>query len=240
MKLDGRIAIVTGAASGIGAAIARRFLAEGAKVLAVDRIAFSLPDACTFEMDVIHPEAPMMIAAKAAHAFGGIDILVNNAGVSAFMALESHTDVFWDETIAINLSGVFKLSRACLPWLKKSAAGRILNMGSVMSSFGAEGMAAYAASKHGVLGLTRALAAELGVHKITVNCIQPGAILTGITGPTFEAMPDFRQFWENKAALKRIGKPEDIAATAAFLASDDASFISGHGIFVDGGAMQQP
>jgi NAD(P)-dependent dehydrogenase (short-subunit alcohol dehydrogenase family) len=108
-----------------------------------------------------------------------------------------------------------------------------------MSTFGAAGMAAYTAAKHGVLGLTRALGSELGPHGITVNCIQPGAILTGMTEPMFKDMPESKIFWENKAALKRLGKPEDIANVVAFIASDDAGFVTGHGIFVDGGAMQQ-
>jgi 3-oxoacyl-[acyl-carrier protein] reductase len=239
VKLHNRIAIVTGAASGIGNAIAQRFLAEGAMVLAVDRNPFDLAGAHVLTADVSDITAAERIVGKCTADFGGIDILVNNAGISGFMELENHTDEFWNTTLDIDLSSLFRMSRASLPALKKSSYGRIINMGSIMSSFGSAGLAAYATAKHGVLGLTRALASELGPHGITVNCIQPGAILTGMSKPTFDDMPDFKAFWENKAALKRLGKPEDIANVAAFLASDDAGFVSGHGIFVDGGAMQQ-
>jgi 3-oxoacyl-[acyl-carrier protein] reductase len=240
VKLENRIAIVTGAASGIGNAIAKRFLAEGARVLAVDRNTFDMAGAQIFRADLSDTAAATSIAQKCVADLGGIDILVNNAGISGFMELENHTDDFWHDTLDIDLSSVFRMCRASLPTLKSSRFGRVINMGSVMSTFGNTGLAAYAAAKHGVLGLTRALASELGPHGITVNCIQPGAILTGMTEPTFETMPDFKLFWENKAALKRLGTPQDIANVAAFLASDDASFVSGHGIFVDGGAMQQP
>ncbi len=180
------------------------------------------------------------IIAAATQALGGIDILVPNAGISSFMPLDGHPDALWDAMIGINLSSVFRLCRAALPALKASRQGRIITIGSVMSDHGDAGMAAYAASKHGVLGLTRSLATELGPFGITVNCVQPGAILTGITAPAFAAMPDFETLWRDKAALKRIGTPQDIAHVIAFLASAEADFVSGHGIIVDGGAMAHP
>jgi NAD(P)-dependent dehydrogenase (short-subunit alcohol dehydrogenase family) len=108
-----------------------------------------------------------------------------------------------------------------------------------MSSFGEAGMTAYSASKHAVLGMIKSVAAEVGAFGITVNCIQPGAIDTPMTAPAFTAMPEFKQRWVDKAALGRLGQPEDIADVAAFLASDDARFMSGHGLFVDGGATQR-
>ncbi len=230
-RLAGRRALVTGAASGIGKATAARFAAEGARVFGVDIAA-----GCDLAADV-STNANAIIAA-AAGALGGLDVLVNNAGVSGVEAIETHGDDVWDRMLAVNLSAVFRLSRAAVPLLRASAAARIVNVGSVMSSFGAAGLVAYAASKHGVLGLTRALATELGPDGITVNCVQPGAIETGMTAPTFNASPEFADYWRDKAALKRLGQPEDVANVIAFLASDDAGFVSGHGIFVDGGAMQ--
>jgi NAD(P)-dependent dehydrogenase (short-subunit alcohol dehydrogenase family) len=230
-RLAGRRALVTGAASGIGRATAARLAGDGARVFGVD-----VADGCDLVADV-SADADAIVAA-AAGTLGGLDILVNNAGVSGFEPFETHGDDVWDRMLAVNLSAVFRLSRAAVPLLKASSAARIVNVGSVMSSFGAAGLAAYTASKHGVLGLTRALATELGPDGITVNCVQPGAIETGMTAPTFTASPEFAEYWRDKAALKRLGRPDDVAAVIAFLASDDAGFVSGHGIFVDGGAMQ--
>ncbi|MFZ4687648.1 MAG: SDR family NAD(P)-dependent oxidoreductase [Polymorphobacter sp.] len=234
-NLTGLRAVVTGAASGIGRATARRLAAEGTAMFGVDRA-----DAVDLSVDVMAPNAAETIVEAAIARLGGIDILVPNAGISAFTPLDGHGDAAWDDTIAINLTAVFRLCRAALPALKASRQGRIITIGSVMSDHGDAGMVAYAASKHGVLGLTRSLATELGPLGITVNCVQPGAILTGITAPAFAAAPEFETFWRDKAAVKRIGTPDDIAAVIAFLASSDANFVSGHGIVVDGGAMAHP
>src|SRR5207237_10412227 len=118
--------------------------------------------------------------------------------------------------------------------------GGTVRIGSVMSWFGAPGLTAYAASKHAVLGMTRALAAELGPDGIAVTCVQPGAIDTPMTAPAFAADPAYGEFWRAKSPLARLGKPEDVADVIAFLLSDDARFVSGHGIFVDGAAMARP
>jgi NAD(P)-dependent dehydrogenase (short-subunit alcohol dehydrogenase family) len=233
-SLAGRRALVTGAASGIGLATARRLAAEGAAVFGVDRAGGDLA------IDVAASGASETIVAAALAALGGLDILVPNAGISSFTPLDGHSDAVWDATIGIKLSAVFRLCRAALPALTASGHGRIVTIGSVMSDHGDAGMAAYAASKHGVLGLTRALATELGPVGITVNCVQPGAIVTGITIPAFAANPDFEAFWRNKAAVRRLGTPEDIAGVIAFLAGPDAAFVTGHGISVDGGAMAHP
>jgi 3-oxoacyl-[acyl-carrier protein] reductase len=232
MRLAGRRALVTGAASGIGAAIAARLVADGAEVLTADRA-----QGCDLTVDVAAPgAADAMIKACA----GRLDILVPNAGVSAFEPLDGHSDAVWVTTLDIDLGAVFRLIRAATPLLKQSPTGRIITIGSVMSTFGEAGMAAYAAAKHGVLGLTRAAAIELGPDGVTVNCIQPGAILTGITRPAFEANPAFGDYWRQKSALKRLGTPEDIADVAAFLASDDARFMTGATLVVDGGATAHP
>lgn len=235
MRLGGRRALVTGAASGIGAASAARLAADGAAVLTVDHAA-----GCDLAFDVAASGAAEAMAAAARERLGGLDILVANAGISAIEPLEGHADATWDEMLAVNLSSVFRLVRACLPLLRASGHGRVIAIGSVMSSFGEAGMAAYAASKHGVLGLVRALAAELGPSAITVNCIQPGAILTGMTRGPFEANPAFAEAWREKAALKRLGSPEEIASVMAFLASDDSRFMTGAALVVDGGATCHP
>lgn len=228
-------ALVTGAASGIGQAIAARFRADGMAVLTLDRAA-----GCDLVLDVTAPGAAETMAEAARARLGGLDVLVANAGISAFEMLDGHSDAGWEATLATNLSAVFRQCRACLPLLKEGGAGRIILIGSVMSSFGEAGMAAYAAAKHGVLGLTRALGVELGPLGITVNCIQPGAILTGITRPAFAANPAFADQWVAKSALKRLGTPEDIAGVAAFLASADSRFMTGATLVVDGGATAHP
>ena len=233
-RLAGRAALVTGGGSGIGLATARRLAAEGARVLAVDR---------TGDVDVVADvtEAGInaRIAVEAETRLGGLDIVVACAGITGSQPLEGHDDAFFEAMMAVNVTAVFRLMRDTLPLLKRSPHGRIILIGSVMSSFGEAGMTAYSASKHAVLGMTKSVAAEVGAFGITVNCIQPGAIDTPMTAPAFAAMPAFRQRWIDKAALGRLGQPEDIADVAAFLASDDARFMSGHGIFVDGGATQR-
>ncbi len=233
-RLDGRVALVTGAGSGIGRAIARRLAVDGARVLTVDRAGDVDRVA-----DVTEAGINARLVAEAGSRFGGLDIIVACAGITGMQTLDGHSDEFFDTMMAVNVTAVFRLIRDALPLLKQSSHGRIILIGSVMSSFGEAGMAAYAASKHAVLGLTKSVAAEVGASGITVNCIQPGAIDTPMTAPAFTAMPAFKQRWIEKAALGRLGQPEDVADVAAFLASDDARFMSGHGVFVDGGATQR-
>lgn len=233
-RLEGRAALVTGAGSGIGLAIARRLAADGARVLTTDRAG-----AVDIVADVTDPGANARFVAEAEARFGGLDILIPCAGITGMQPLDDHSDEFFDQMMAVNVTAVFRLVRDALPLLKRSPHGRIILIGSVMSSFGEAGMTAYGASKHAVLGMTKSIAAEVGAHGITANCIQPGAIDTPMTAPAFGAMPAFKQHWIDKAALGRLGQPEDIADVAAFLASDDARFMSGHGLFVDGGSTQR-
>jgi 3-oxoacyl-[acyl-carrier protein] reductase len=236
-RLEGRKAIVTGAASGIGRASAELFAREGARVLAVD-----LPSA-KFDLaagivclgaDLIREESPARIVDLAVSEFGGIDILFNNAGVGSASPVADMTDEVWDRVQAVNLKAVFRLTRAAIPHLCASAAGRIINTASVMAEGTDFGLAAYCASKAGVVGLTRTLALELGRKGVTANAIMPGAIVTGMTRRNFEDAK-IAEFWEKKAALKRLGQPIDIARVALFLASDDAAFVTGQAIAVDGG-----
>lgn len=233
-RLDGRTALVTGAGSGIGLATAERLAADGARVLTVDR-----SGEVDITNDVTEPGINARLVAEAEMRFGGLDIVVACAGITGMQMLDGHDDEFFDAMMAVNVTAVFRLMRDALPLLKRSPHGRIILIGSVMSSFGEAGMTAYSASKHAVLGMTKSVAAEVGAFGITVNCIQPGAIDTPMTAPAFTTMPEFKQRWIDKAALGRLGQPQDIADVAAFLASDDARFMSGHGVFVDGGATQR-
>jgi NAD(P)-dependent dehydrogenase (short-subunit alcohol dehydrogenase family) len=243
--LAGRVAVVTGAASGIGQAIMHAYVAAGAQVLAVDRSPLAPHDAALtgvipWEQDLAAPQAVEKIIAEAERRWGLLDILVNNAGIAQGAPIEETSDALWEKTLLINLTVTFRLCRAAVPLLKRSEAGRIINVGSVMSTFGSAGLSAYAASKHGVAGLTKCLASELGGFGITANYIQPGAVVTAITRDGFEQNPAFRQFWEGKAAIGRLGQPEDIAPLAVFLASRGSDFISGQGLVADGGAVQAP
>ena len=233
-RLDGRAALVTGAGSGIGLATARRLAADGSRVLTTDR-----SGEVDILADVTAPGINAKLVAETEARFGRLDIVVACAGITGMQMLDGASDDFFDEMMAVNVTAVFRLMRDALPLLKRSPHGRIILIGSVMSSFGEAGMTAYSASKHAVLGMTKSVAAEVGAYGITVNCIQPGAIETPMTAPAFTAMPEFRQKWVDKAALGRLGQPEDIADVAAFLASDEARFMSGHGVFVDGGATQR-
>ncbi|MEO0412055.1 MAG: SDR family NAD(P)-dependent oxidoreductase [Pseudomonadota bacterium] len=241
--LTGKVAIVTGAASGIGRAAAIQFAKDGAQVLAVDINDCDLGAAANMralKQDVSFEGADDAIQDAALEAFGRIDILVNNAGVCLTAPFETHSEDVWRKTMAINVDACFALSRACLPALKAAGAGRIINIGSIMSDYGAADMAAYATSKHAVAGLTKSMANELGQFGITVNYIQPGAIRTGITVPTFENVAGFEDYWIERAPVGRIGEPEDVTPLISFLASEESRFITGQGILVDGGATSHP
>lgn len=238
-RFSGSRVLVTGAADGIGAATVAAFLGEGASVLGVD-INPPRGDApqCHFEtLDLTGENAPQQLVAIVERELGGLDVLVNNAGICEVAPMESTSDDIWDRVLDINLRAMFRLSRAALPLLRDSEAGRVINIASVSARFANEGMGAYTASKHGVAGLSKSLAAEWGRDGITVNYILPGAIITGITRELREADETFRTFWENKSPLGRWGEPEDIARGILFLASRDADFITGQGLAIDGGAM---
>jgi NAD(P)-dependent dehydrogenase (short-subunit alcohol dehydrogenase family) len=241
-RLAGKVAIVTGAGSGIGRAIALAYAAHGAKVLAVDlpgrdwRSAFrGNASVHCLDQDVTTTDAPQSIVGAAVAGFGGLDILVNNAGIALGAQFEDTTDGQWDRIFAINVTAIFRLSRAAVTHLRARGGGRIINLGSIMSCTGGPNLSAYGATKHAVAGLSKGMAVDLGKYGITVNYLQPGSIWTALSQPFFDD-PNFRKYWETKAPLGRIGDPEDVAAAALFLASDEARFVSGAGLAVDGGA----
>lgn len=235
--IAGRKAVVTGAASGIGAAVVARLKSDGCAVLAVDLVGTGLCGTHNLVADLDDPAAFGRIAQVAEARLGGLDILINNAGVCPAGPLDEMTEAMWNAALSVNVTAVMELTRACRPMLAASKAGRVINTGSIMSRFGNAGLVAYTTSKHAVLGLTRALAMELGPQGITVNCVQPGAIETGMTRAMFEDDPASHAYYVARSALGRIGQPEDIADVMAFLASDDARFVTGQGIMVDGGVM---
>jgi 3-oxoacyl-[acyl-carrier protein] reductase len=244
MRLEGRVAIVTGGASGIGRASCELFAREGAYVLAIDLPGKGLAEAHSgaqrivcLEQDIAAKEAPETIVEAAANRFRQLDIVMNNAGIGTNALAEEVALEAWERVIAVNLTAQMRLCQRAIPHLKQSSAGRIINVASVMAEGTDYGLSAYCASKAGVAGLTRTLALELGKYAITANYIEPGAIATGMTKPLWEARPEVADIWAKKAALRRHGQPIDIARAALFLASDDGGFVTGHGLRVDGGLM---
>jgi len=241
-RLAGKVAVVTGGGSGIGRAIVDLYAANGAKVLAVDlpgrdwhaHFGGQAHVRC-LDQDVTAKDAPATIVSTAVDAFGAIDILVNNAGIAIGAQFEDTTDEQWDRIMAINVTAIFRVSKAAVPHIRARGAGRIINLGSIMSNTGGPSLSAYSASKHAVAGLSKGMAVDLGKYGITVNYLQPGSIWTAMSKP-FMDDPDFRKYWEAKAPMGRIGDPADVAAVALFLASDEAKFVSGAGVAVDGAA----
>jgi NAD(P)-dependent dehydrogenase (short-subunit alcohol dehydrogenase family) len=244
-RLKGKVAIITGAASGIGAASAKLFAEEGAQVLAVDRPGSAIDSVHTGEQsiaplacDITDDDAPKRIIGGALERFGGIDILFNNAGVSGRAFAEEMTDEQWDRVMDVNVRAMFRTCREAIPHLRKRAEekgrARIINTASVMAFDTDYGLSAYCASKAGVAGLTHTLALELGKFRITANYILPGAVYSGLTKTNFDN-PEIAAIWAKKAALRRLGQPIDLARGALLLACDDSDFITGHGLVVDGG-----
>lgn len=244
-NLSGKIAVITGAASGIGRATAQLFAERGAQVLAVDRPESAILEAHkgaanikVLAKSVADEDSPDAIVKAALDAYGAIDILFNNAGVSGRSLTHETTDAEWDRQFAVNVRAPFRISRAAIPHLIKRAEekgrARIICTASVMAFDTDIGLCAYTASKHAVAGLTKTMALELGKYKITANYILPGAIETGMTQASFSD-PFIRGVWEKKAALRRLGQPIDMARAALLLASDEADFVTGHGLVADGG-----
>lgn len=244
MLLAGKIAIVTGGASGIGLAISQRFAREGAAVAVWDineegaqRAANELVAAGGKAMGCgvdVSSRAQIEAATNRVRAeFGPISILVNNAGISNYVPFLEMTEEQWDRMISINLKSVFLVTQAALPDMVAAGWGRVVNISSSSTQTGSARMAHYVASKGGVIGLTKALAREYSEKGITFNNVPPGFVDTPLLRATLsDAMVETQI---QQSPMKRAGKPEDIAAACAFLASDDAGYITGHTLSVNGG-----
>ena len=248
-RLGGKVAFVTGASRGIGEAIARRFGEEGARVVLAARDARACErhaeqmrqngqEALAVACDVVDRDSVARAIATAVGRWGAIDILVNNAGLSGPTPLEDFDDSRWDAILATNLTAAFRVTRAASPFL--SQGGRVINMSSVLGRFGVAGFGAYAASKHGIIGLTRTLALELAPRSITVNAICPGWVETDMGREAFRRFggeQSGRETAAKMAPLQRVLEPGEVAGLAAYLASEDARSITGQAIVVDGGQV---
>jgi NAD(P)-dependent dehydrogenase (short-subunit alcohol dehydrogenase family) len=248
--LEDHIAVVTGAASGIGRAIAAGYAREGAQVALVDINAKAAEEAAqeireaggraaSFALDVTKREDCVAIAKRIAAQLGPVSILVNNAGINRrnpFTAEAAAVFKDWDDIIAINLNGTFNVTHAFLDALR-ATKGRIINIGSIQSFMHVRtpNSPAYTTSKHGVLGFTRALAAELGKYGVRVNAIGPGLIETPLNAQVRANDPDLIKIFMDHTPLGRAGKPEDIVGPAIFLASDLSSYVTGSIVMADGG-----
>jgi len=245
-RLEGKVALVTGAARGIGRAIAMRLAAMGARVVVNDLAAEEAIAAAVAEIEAaggraMGLRANVTVAAEVAAMvdrvvgeLGGLDILVNNAGIARDMLLLRLSEEDWDAVLSTNLKGAYLCARAAARPMIKARWGRIVNISSVVGIAGNAGQANYAAAKAGLIGLTRSLAKELGSRGITVNAVAPGFILTAMTAN----LPDkVREEAIARTPVGRLGQPEDVAAAVGFLCSEEASFITGQVLAVDGGMV---
>lgn len=246
-SIDGKVALVTGAASGMGRATAHLFADEGAQVavadLGAERVQAVVNEiidaggtAHGWVCDVADPGAVHVLVQEVVDRYGGLDILVNNAGVSMLSSTDQPDDEFdaaWHRTLDVNLTAQVHLVRAALKHLQASGAGRVVNIASTEGLIATAGISAYTASKHGVIGLTKSLAVELGRTGVTVNCVCPGPIRTGMT----EAIPeDVKEAYaRRRVPLRRYGDPEEVAHMTLSLVLPAAGFVNGAVVVVDGG-----
>jgi 3-oxoacyl-[acyl-carrier protein] reductase len=249
-RFEGKVAIVTGAGQGIGAATARQLAAEGAAVAVVDRadeaarttaeaIVIAGGRASAKVCDVADAEAVESTVQNVLAEYGRLDVLVNNAGITRDNLLFRMSDEEWSAVIAVSLTGTFLFCRAAQKPMVQARYGRIVNVSS-RSALGNRGQTNYSAAKAGIQGLTATLAIELGPFNITVNAVAPGYVATPMTAATAQRLGITAEEHQQAAAaqtpLRRVGQPEEIASVIAFLASDDASFVSGQTLYVNGGA----
>lgn len=243
LSLSEKVAVITGGARGIGKETAKKFLQEGAKVvicdfdevaglatldeLGKDRLSF-------VKVDVTNTEQVNKMVKTTIDTYGRIDILVNNAGITRDGLLTKMDDAAWEKVVSVNLTGVYKCTRAVIPVMIEQKSGVILNASSVVGIYGNIGQSNYVASKAGVIGLTKGWAKEFGPKGIRVNAVAPGFIETDMTAEVPERILDLMK---EKTPLNKLGKPNDIASAYLFLASDDANYINGAILSVDGGLV---
>ena len=247
-KLDGHVAIVTGASGGLGRAIALALATEGAPVIAhygtnrdgaeslVGAIAERGGRARSVQADLSMPEGAQHLLAATLEAFGSVHVLVNNAGITRDTLVLRMKDDDWQTVLQTNLSSAFYCTRAVLREFIRQRSGRIINIASVAGQIGTTGQANYAASKAGLIGLTKAVAHEVASRGITVNAVAPGFIAAGRTE---QLSPDLVRSYIEQVPLGRAGKPEEVAAAVVFLASDDAAYVTGQVLNVDGGLVMR-
>ena len=249
-RFTGRVAVVTGAAQGIGAATALRLAEEGAAVAVVDLTAERARGtvdaiiagggtARAYGCDVADHEAVTAVFDRIVEELGGLHILVNNAGITRDNLFFRMPKSDWDAVLGINLTGTFNCAQAAQAHMVKQRYGKIVSLSS-RSALGNRGQANYAAAKAGIQGLTATLAIELGPYGINVNAVAPGYIATAMTAATAERVgstaEEHQQLVSARTPLRRVGQPAEIASVVAFLASDDASYVSGQTLYVNGGA----
>ncbi len=243
-KLEGKVALVTGASRGIGAAVAMRLASEGAAVAVnfsgseaaalavVAAIEAAGGRAVDIQADVSDPSACTALVERTVAELGGLDILVNNAGITRDGLLVRMSDQDWDAVIATNLTGVFSMTRAACKVMMKQRSGSIVNMTSVVGIAGNAGQVNYSAAKAGVIGLTKSVARELASRGVRCNAVAPGFIETDMTAALSE---EVRAATSAQIALKRFGSPADVASAVTFFASDDSAYVTGTVLAVDGG-----
>lgn len=241
--LDGRIAVVTGANSGLGLAIAQGFIGAGATVIAVVRNAAKVAGmaglAGVIEHDVRDRDHAADVVSEAERRFGAIDILVNCAGRGGRAPVEEYPWEVWDDVFATNVTGLFALARAAGPLMAARNRGSIINIASVGAVAGYAGSAGYQASKGAVAQLTRSLAMEWAAHDVRVNAILPSQFATDMVRRQWEDEPELRDVFRARTPLARQGVPDDIVGPAIFLASDASAMVTGHLLAVDGGYLAQ-
>ncbi|MCZ8130284.1 MAG: SDR family NAD(P)-dependent oxidoreductase [Steroidobacteraceae bacterium] len=256
-KLEGKVAIVTGAASGLGLATARRFAREGARVVCADvdeqaaaRLAGELAAegsrAIAVAVDVTREQDVRRMVETTAQAFGGVDVLVANAGIAGVGSVETTSRETWDRVLAVNLTGVWLCNRAVVPAMRARGGGSVINQASIAGLVGFSGIAPYAAAKAGVIGLTRQAAVEYAATGIRFNAVCPGTVVTPLVVRTYEerggiatgarqSLDDALRANAARIPMQRFGTPEDVASMVAFLASAEAAWITGAVFPVDGG-----